>query len=359
MSAIVEFIQTAEELRQGLTDLSNELQQGLPERLARFPRDPTERVAMRQEQHDMLLRRNPQVGAWLRAMYAQLTRLDTQLTEEERERALEHHRSAIQPYFLQCPFVRRAVDKPLGYPGDYVTVDMLFGTEDQGVSTMARLLSHYALNCGPAQAHRARPPWLLAQLSQHEQEVGRPLRVLSFACGPEHSLREHTALGGTGCFTLCDFDPAPLDYCRRQFDKLGRMPRGGVPMPQLNFVQLSTYQLIRYRNSLDKLRQAEGPLDVVIAAGITDYLKDPVFTRLLDVLASLLGPGGRLLLTNLHEPNPSRAFMEYVGDWYAIHRSREQFQSLCEGPRERAVSTIELTTDETDTNLFWSGRKLN
>ncbi|HLM47596.1 MAG TPA: hypothetical protein VK458_27275, partial [Myxococcaceae bacterium] len=253
MSAIADFIHTAEELHHGLARLSDELQQGLPERLARFPRDPEQRENMQREQREVLQRRIPEVSAWLDRLYFRLTELNATMTEEERERALEHHRAAVQPFFLQCPFVRRAVDKPLGYPGDYVTVEMLFGSEDQGVSTLARLLSHYALNCGPAQAHRARPPWIMGHMRRLEQERGRPLRVLSFACGPEHSLREHTALGGTGSYLLCDFDPAPLDYCRRQFEKLARMPRSGVPMPELRFIQLSTYQLIRYRDSLQKL----------------------------------------------------------------------------------------------------------
>jgi SAM-dependent methyltransferase len=358
MSAIADFIDIAEELRKGLTELSNEFQHGLPERLARFPRDPQQRAIMQQEQQEVLKRRIPEVTAWLDARYRRLTELDAKLTEEERERAMEHHRSAVQPFFLQCPLIRRCVDKPLGYPGDYVTVEMLFGTEDQGVSTMSRLLSHYALNVGPAQAHRARPPWLLGHLRKREQELGRPLRVLSFACGPEHSLREHTAMGGTGDYTLCDFDPAPLDYCRRQFEKLARMPRGGIPAPQVRFTQVSTYQLIRYRDSLDKLRHPDGGgMDVVIAAGILDYLKDNVITRFLDMMASLLAPGGVLLLTNLNQHNPWRALMEYVCDWYVLHRTREQFQALCEGPAERRMRTLELTTEATDTNIFWAGQK--
>jgi extracellular factor (EF) 3-hydroxypalmitic acid methyl ester biosynthesis protein len=357
MSAIAEFIQTAEELRKGLVRLSEELQHGLPERLARFPRDPQQRQAMQEEQAALLKKRIPEVTAWLDSHFSRLTELDIHLTDEERERALEHHRSAVQPFFLQSPFVRRAVDKPLGYPGDYVTVEMIFGTEDQGVSTMARVISHYALNVGPAKAHRARPPWLMGHLHKREQELGRPLRVLSFACGPEHALREYTALGGTGAFILCDFDPAPLDYLRRQFDKLAAMPRGGVPPPEVRFAQLSTYQLIRHRDSLDKLRHPAGPLDVIIAAGILDYLKDNVVARFLDLMASLLPPGGLLLLTNLHEHNPWRSFMEYVGDWNVHHRARTQFQVLCEGPPERRMATRELTTDATGTNLFWAGQR--
>ena len=357
MSAIADFIQTSETIRKGLNELGNELQHGMPERLALFPRDPAQRAVAQQEQQEVLRKRQPVLTAWLDEHYARLTALDAQLVDEERERAIEHHHSAIQPFFLQCPFVRRSIDKPLGYPGDYVTVDMIFGSEDQGVSTMARLLSHYALNCGPSQAHRARSTWLLGHLLKHEQQLGRPLRVMSFACGPEHTLREHTALGGTGSFTLCDFDPAPLDYCRRQFEKLARIPRGGVPMPELKFVQLSTYELIRYRNSLDKLRHPDGPMDVVVAAGILDYLKDNVLARFLDMMGSMLAPGGLLLLTNLHQNNPWRSFMEYVGDWKVIHRGREEFRTLWEGPPERGLVTQEVTSDSTDTNLFWVGCK--
>ncbi|QRN99611.1 class I SAM-dependent methyltransferase [Archangium violaceum] len=358
MSAIAEFIQTAEELHSGLARLSAELQQGLPERLARFPRDPQQRQTMQEEQREILRRRTPEVTSWLNGLYARLTELDKALTEEEREGALEHHRAAIQPYFLQSPLIRRCVDKPLGYPGDYVTVEMLFGSEDQGVSTMARLISHYALHCGPSQAHRARPPWLLGHIRRREQELGRPLRVLSFACGPEHTLREHTALGGTGAYTLCDFDPAPLDYCRRQFDKLARLPRGGAPEPKIQYVQLSTYQLLRHREAVDKLHDPSGPMDVIVAAGILDYLKDNVIARFLDTMASMLAPGGLLLLTNLHEGhNPWRALMEYVCDWFVIHRTPSQFQVMCEGPPERRMSTLELTTDSTGTNLFWAGQR--
>ncbi|EPX58826.1 hypothetical protein D187_003541 [Cystobacter fuscus DSM 2262] len=357
MPSISDFIQTAEEIRKGLNELSDELQHGLPERLARFPRDPALRAVMQQEQQDILRQRVPIVTGWLDRHYARLSALDAAMKEDERESAMEHHRAAVQPFFLQCPLIRRCVDKPLGYPGDYVMVDMLFGTEEHGVSTMARILSHYALNVGPAQAHRARVPWIIGHLNKKEEELGRPLRILSFACGPEHALREHTTMGGTGQFTLCDFDPAPLDFCRRQFEKLARMPRGGIPAPDVRFIQVSTYQLLRYRDTLEKLRHPDGPMDVVVAAGILDYLKENVISRFLDMMSSQLAPGGLMLLTNLHSNNPWRAVMEYVCDWNVIHRDKEHFQSICEGAPERGMKTVETITDSTDTNIFWAGQK--
>ena len=357
MSSVAEFIALSEQLHAELLALDEELSHGLPDRLSRFPRDPEQRRAVQAEQAEALRRHLPVVTARLDAAYARLTELDTRLSEEEREAALEHHLARVQPYFLQCPFIRRAADKPLGYPGDYLMVEMIFNEQDEGVSTFARLLSHYALQCGPSRAHRARPPWVLRHLRQHELEVGRPLRVLSFACGPEHTLREYATAGATGHFTLCDFDPAPLEHCRRQFQVLTRRSGPGIPPPPtVDYVQVSTYQLLKQKDLLDQLRHPEGH-DVLVVAGLLDYLKAPVAARFLDILAPLVAPGGRVLLTNLHAPNPWRAFMEYVGDWRVIHRGREEFQSLCEGGPERRLATLELTSDASDTNLFWAGRR--
>ena len=51
------------------------------------------------------------------------------------------------------------------------------------------------------------------------------------------------------------------------------------------------------------------------------------------------------MLTNLHDNNPWRSVMEYVCDWNVIHRSKAQFQSICEGTAERGMTTLETITD--------------
>jgi len=357
MSSVAESIALSEKLHGELLSLEDELLNGQPDWLTCPPRDPERRRALQHEQAEALRRHLPAVTRRLDATYARLTALDTLLSEEERQAALGHHRARVQPFFLQCPFIRRAADKPLGYPGDYLLVEMIFNEQDEGVSTFARLLSHYALHCGPARAHRARPPWVLRHLRQHEHALGRPLRVLSFACGPEHTLREYAITGASGHFTLCDFDPAPLEYCRRQFQVLTRRTGPGMPPPPtVDYAQVSTYQVLRHKQLLEPLRHPEGH-DVLVVAGLLDYLKDNVANRFLDLLAPLVAPGGRVLLTNLHRPNPWRAFMEYVGDWRVRHREQDAFRTLCEGGPGRGLATLELTCDESGTNLFWAGRR--
>jgi ubiquinone/menaquinone biosynthesis C-methylase UbiE len=101
---------------------------------------------------------------------------------------------------------------------------MLFENKRDGASPLARILSHYALNTGPARAHRGRMQWAHHHLWQHmHSNTRRPVRILSFACGPERILREFVAQGGNCEITLCDHDGRALEYCRREFKKIMRI----------------------------------------------------------------------------------------------------------------------------------------
>jgi hypothetical protein len=167
---------------------------------------------------------------FLDTAYAQLADLDRALTQEEHRSCVAYHRALVQPFFLQTRFVRRSVDKPLGYPGDYGLVEILFDNKSDGDSPLSRLLSSYALNCGPARAHRSRMSWVHGYLHDRTQRTPeRQLHVLSFACGPERILREFVA--GTCAITLCDFDSRALSYCQHKFKQLRASERYSRPNP--------------------------------------------------------------------------------------------------------------------------------
>src|SRR5215813_12578991 len=82
--------------------------------------------------------------------YFELNELDTALSDENRKACLIYHRARVHPYFFQVPFVRRALDLPLGYPGDYLLVALIFAHRDDGVSAFHRSLARYTLNTGTA-----------------------------------------------------------------------------------------------------------------------------------------------------------------------------------------------------------------
>ena len=355
MNAAKEVISLTDSIHSYLNQLDRKLNASMKPSITAFPFD-TERWSEVERIQDSLVQEYiPEVTQFLDQAYASLTELDTCLSHHDQQACLSYHRTLVQPFFLQTQFTRRAFDRPLGYAGDYVTNEMLFENKSDGASPLARILSHYALNNGPARAHRGRMQWANHHLWQRVHDnAGRPIRILSFACGPEHILREFVAQGGNCEITLCDHDGRALEYCRREFKKI--MRKTGTEIP-IHYVELSAYALLKNPAAIDLLRQpvGEGHYDAILVLGLLDYLQDQAFTKFLDALATLLKPGGDILLTNVNRNNPWRSFMEYIGEWRVISRDRDEFRDLVIGNPPR-FSITELITDESGTNLYFAGR---
>jgi extracellular factor (EF) 3-hydroxypalmitic acid methyl ester biosynthesis protein len=321
------------------------------------PFDQEHWLKVEQRQNALVDQYIPQVTQVLDDTYGSLTELIPNLSQQEALGCRAYHRARIEPFFFQVPFVRRVFDRPLGYMGDYVVNEMLFENKDSGLSPFARLLSHYALNTGPARAHRGRLPWIHGHLRRHvSNHTDQLLKVCSFSCGPEHILRQFVAEGGRCEITLCDHDTRALEYCRRQFQKILR--KTGTDLP-LHSIELSASDVLNHPVATNRLHQTVGEngYDIILVPGLLDYLKAPALSKFLDCLATLLRLDGEILLTNVNVNNPWRSFMEYIGDWYVIARSKDELSDLVQGNPAR-FSTIELLTDETGTNLYYAGRKV-
>jgi extracellular factor (EF) 3-hydroxypalmitic acid methyl ester biosynthesis protein len=355
MNTVENVIQLTDSVRAFLDRLNVELNTALRPWTYAFSSGPTYLTKVEQWQEDVLQKYNPMVTEYLDGSYASLTELDACLSPDERVVCQAYHRALVQPFFLQSQFVRRALDKPLGYAGDYVVNEMLFENKHSGASPLAKLLSYYALNNGPARAHRDRMPWAHDFLWKRAHSVTqRPMRVLSFACGPEHVLREFAAQGAACEITLCDADSRALEYCRREFKKV--MRKTGTNLP-LHYVELSAYSLLKEPDKVELLQPLEGQgYDMILVLGLLDYLSAQAVDKLVDILTTTLQPGGEILLTNVHQCNPWRSFMEYVGEWHVIERGEDEFSKLVMGnpPRFR---NIELLKDASGTNLYLAGRK--
>jgi extracellular factor (EF) 3-hydroxypalmitic acid methyl ester biosynthesis protein len=286
--------------------------------------------------------------ASLLGFYRELSALHERLSSAERERVMLQHRMLVQPAFLSVPLIRRSLDRPLGYPGDYVMVEMIFGNSPLASSPFAAMLEELVLAAAPSQAHRHRVPWADGQLQTFARELGRVPQVLSFACGPEIVLREHVKLGGTADIVLCDHEPLALEHARA-----GLTPwlaeRGSV-----RSVQLSVVNLLRGAGQRELVGGVEPGFDAVLVLGLFDYLRAGIVKRLMRAFHSLLRPGGLLLSSNLASGNPHRSLMEYVADWHVIHRSHADFEDLMVS--ETGFTGLELITDPSGANLFFAAR---
>jgi hypothetical protein len=73
-----------------------------------------------------------------------------------------------------------------------------------------------------------------------------------------------------------------------------------------------------------------GPFDLVVAGGLFDYLPDRVAINVLRQLRNrLLRAGGQLLFTNISSGNAYQPWIEYMAEWFLIHRTAGDVQALC------------------------------
>ena len=95
---------------------------------------------------------------------------------------------------------------------------------------------------------------------------------------------------------------------------------------------------------------------LVWSSGLFDYLGDSLFVRLLRRLLSHTLPCGEVVIGNFGSYNPSRAYMELLGDWNLIHRGPEHLRELAleAGAAEHDIT---IGREPACVNLFLHVRK--
>lgn len=256
-------------------------------------------------------------------------------------------RRELHPLMLVSPFVHRTFTKPLGYAGDYEMVNMILRDPVEGPNTYARIVNTFVLSREPAEAHRNRIDFLvdlLTEVARKARREGRVARVLNVACGPaketERFIRE-SELSNYCHFTLLDFNDETLAYT---IGKLKSACEDAGRRPVREFVHKSIHDMLR--ESRDDGRPAQ-TWDLVVCAGLFDYLNDKVCSRLLKLFHQWTAADGQVAVTNVHSRNPIRLFMEHLLEWHLIYRDEKGFASLVP-----AEWNPEISIDSTGVNVY-------
>jgi SAM-dependent methyltransferase len=190
--------------------------------------------------------------------------------------------------------------------------------------SLGRLFDRYFQGQAAVEAVRARTEQFAAGLVEHflSNEQERRYRVVSVGCGPAidvwsavQSLPESQRRRMQ--FTLLDLDEAAVDHAAQRLDGL-----------------LARHQVVAVRENLYRLadkpssaRLLQG-VDYLICSGLFDYLPDEAAKKLLRLFWQQLTPGGTLIVGNFAPHNPTRAYMEWIGNWYLLYRTADELQQL-------------------------------
>ena len=227
-------------------------------------------------------------------------------------------------FYLQSPFLRRAYEKPRGYPGDYLMMDMLYRHEPQGSTLFGRAMDQYALHEEGAEMVRNRPQYLIEKICEAvDRRKSNRVRVANIGCGTaEEIFVLLTTLPDVGQYldlTLVDQDKEALAYCLNRLsplaDATGAMLEVVCEPVKRLFIE-------------DYARRFLAGNHLIYSAGLFDYFNTEVFQKLLQLLYDNVCTDGTLVIGNVDPEVPSRWLMEYANNWFIIYKTAVELQRM-------------------------------
>ncbi|MCB0548868.1 MAG: methyltransferase domain-containing protein [Phaeodactylibacter sp.] len=234
--------------------------------------------------------------------------------------------------FMEHTLQGHGYRKPYGYAGDFEMIDKIY-TQHTSTHSKYKKWDIFFHNQAAPQAVRNRKTFFQETLLRILKDKARPVELLNVASGPCRDLMEtYEKIDPARLKSTCvDMDPRAIAYAK----KLNKDYR-----EHITFIQQNVFKL--------RLTQQ---FDLVWSAGLFDYFDDKPFVLVLKNLYRNVKPGGRLIIGNFSENNPSRAYMETMGNWFLHHRPAHHLAYLAQ-QAGIAPKYIEVQKEALGVNLF-------
>jgi extracellular factor (EF) 3-hydroxypalmitic acid methyl ester biosynthesis protein len=215
----------------------------------------------------------------------------------------------------------RARHKPRGYAGDH---ELLRRIAQRQVCEhpLGRCFDEYFQAQAAPQAVRNRIALAAGWIAEAVENCTAPMcHVAIVGSGPamEVSLaasRLTRELRQRLHVTLLDVDNEALDAAAI---RLG----AALSSSQVTTIQGNLFRLAERPALAAHLQGA----NLILCAGLFDYLSEPVAAAMLTEFWRHLAPVGAAFVFNFAE-NPTRAYMEWLGNWYLIYRNQAELAAL-------------------------------
>lgn len=243
-------------------------------------------------------------------------------------RLKERFRTLTGPWAYKSVIVKRAFDKPRGYPGDHKLLELIYDEQPISDNIMGSCFDRYFLSNEYAVAVRNRKDHMKGILRKFltSPQVGSK-RILNIACGSCREIRElllggddSTAIASQAAEFVClDQDPEALEFSKRC---LSAVPRNtGVAV---NFIQNDVVALAKK----SKQDQPLGTFGLIYSIGLADYLPERLLKCLIEFCIRSLEPAGKLVIAHKdidqYKPLPPNWFC----DWNFYPRDEEMLLEI-------------------------------
>jgi extracellular factor (EF) 3-hydroxypalmitic acid methyl ester biosynthesis protein len=248
----------------------------------------------------------------------------------------------------------RARTKPRGYAGDYEILAAIYENR-RCQDPLGTHFDRYFQEEAAPQAVRNRMQLMRDEVVAAAQgwrakDVGEKLQIAMV--GSAFGLEIRDALARLEPaerrrlkIVLLDLDPAALEFASQTLSPW-------LEADQLQAVTTNVFRLA-VRPSL------AAPLagtHLLYCPGLFDYLDDEQAVSMLDLFGNCLAPGGQFTVFQFATHNPSRAYMEWLGNWYLIYRDPESLRQLA-ARSSLAQGCISFGAEPLGVDLWLSARR--
>ena len=261
----------------------------------------------------------------------------------------------LHPLVLEGPMYSRALAKPRGYAGDYITMSYIYENDFEGTSLFGKMEHYAACIHDVCVAVRNRKDFIVQRMLEKIKNTTKPsFKVLSVGSGPAYEFSDLFYLLHPDDIpqievVLFDVDPEALNFCFSRLREI-LLARGLASKIRLRLLYDSVAHLLE-----DDYFLGDG-FDFIFSAGLYDYLSLRKAQLLTSRLFLRLAEQGSLVIGNMTPKNPSSWGMEYLLDWFLIYRRPEDLVLFLTNISQPFV--YETTTEPLGVNAFLVVRKV-
>lgn len=239
------------------------------------------------------------------------------------EKIKRNFRGACSPIIYRSIILKRAYEKPCGYPGDWKMLEMIYDNVPVS-SGIGSLIDRYFLLNPYTKAVRNRKDKIKNILTEYIRGLTeREANILNIACGSCREIREiikaepqifrnkHIVL------SLVDQDKRALKFSREEIAKLK--------------IKTFPHNILQYFINEQKYKKSLGKQNLVYSIGLADYLPDGLLKKMINFLFSLLKEGGRLIIAHKDIDEYKPVSPDWWCNWKFFPRNEQKFIELIKG----------------------------
>lgn len=226
--------------------------------------------------------------------------------------------------------------KPYGYAGDFEIIDKIYCQHTSAKEHLAKW-DLYFHSTAAVKAVRNRKIYFIELLQSVEKQRSEmnaeKFNVLNIASGSGRDIQEFFMQNSANglVFDCIDQDADAIAFAQN------------LCADYLSQITFHKANALKFRN--DK------KYNLIWSAGLFDYFNDKTFKFMLKRYFSMLEDGGEMVIGNFSENNPSRNYMEIMGEWFLNHRSNETLIELAT-ECDLSASSITVGQEPLGVNLF-------